>query len=105
MRLEDDIPVEVSDKGVWQLDELGILRDAEELSGIKLTWMHLSRARRWQKTPITAVLRPRDEWNWSTAKVARAACDVCGVEMGMRWIGESGSPNVVWVCDTCRRRT
>jgi hypothetical protein len=103
MRLEDDAPVELSDKGAWQLDEIQILRDAEEVSGIKLTWMHLSRAQRWQKAPITAVLRPRDEWNWCTAKVARAACDLCGVEMGKRWISESGAPDPVWVCDTCWR--
>lgn len=105
MRLEEDLPVEVSDKGAWQLDEIRILRDAEEASGIKLTWMHLGRARRWQKAPITAVLRPRDEWNWSTAKVAPAACDSCGVELGKQWIGELGAPDRVWVCDACRRRT
>jgi hypothetical protein len=104
MRLEGDIPVEVSDKGAWQLDEIQILKDAEELSGIKLTWMHLSRARRWQKAPITAVIRAGGEWNWSTARVAPAACDSCGVEMGKRWIGPPGTPGSVWVCESCWRR-
>jgi hypothetical protein len=103
IRREDALPVEVSDKGAWQLDENRILRDAEEISGTKLTWMHLSRARRWHKAPITGVLRSGDEWNWCMAKVAAAACDSCGIEAGNRWIGESSSDRV-WVCETCAAR-
>lgn len=95
MRSEADIPVAVSDKGAWQLDENRILSDAQEVSGMKLTWMHLSRARRWQKAPITAVILPGDEWNWSVAKVTLAACDSCGVEAGKRWITEPNTTDQI----------
>ena len=101
MRLEGDVPVEVSDKGNWQLDEIQILRDAEGTSGVKLTWMHLNRARRWQRTSITAVFRSPGKWHWCTAKVLLAACDFCGIEMGERWDDDRGLPDPVWVCADC----
>jgi hypothetical protein len=101
MRSVSNIPVAVTDKGVWQLDEIGILRDAQEVSGIKLTWMHLGRARRWQKAPVLAVFRQGEEWNWCVAEVARAACESCGVEAGTQWINDRNTPSQVWVCKTC----
>lgn len=104
MYSEDDRPVAVSDKGAWQLDESRILEDAQELSGIKLTWMHLNRAQRWDKVPITAVLRSRNKWNWCIAQVVPAACDLCSIEVGARWISEPGSLDRVWICETCAGR-
>ena len=103
MRCEFRVPVEVADKGAWQLDENRILTDAKEVSGVKLTWMHLSRAERWQKTPFMAVLRPNGGWNWCIAKVVPAACDSCGVEVGVRWVCEVGSLYQLWFCKTCAR--
>jgi hypothetical protein len=101
MRREADIPVAVSDKGAWQLDENRILSDAQEVSGIKLTWLHLSRALRWQKAPITAVILTGQEWSWSVAKVTLAACDSCGIEVGNRWITEANTAEQAWVCEKC----
>jgi hypothetical protein len=98
---EAGIPVEVSDKGAWQLDENRILSDAQEVTMTKLTWRHLNRSRRWQKAPITTVFRPGDEWNWCIAKVAPAACDSCGIQVGKHWITAPGTSNRIWICETC----
>jgi hypothetical protein len=101
MRLENGIPIEVSDKGAWMLDEKRILSDAEEASGIKLTWMHSNRSKRWRKAPILAILRPNNEWSWCMAKVAPAACDFCGVNIGKLWTGAPGTPDRAWKCGAC----
>ena len=98
---EAGIPVEVTDKGAWQLCEDRILSDAQEATMTKLTWMHLNRSRRWQKTPFSAVLRPHNEWSWCIAKVAQAACDSCGIQLGKHWITVPGTSNRIWMCETC----
>ena len=105
MRREAEIPVAVSDKGACQPDENQILSDAQEVSGGKLTWMRLSRARRWRKAPITAVPRRVDEWIWCIARVTPAARDLCGIAPGKRWTAEVDSPNRVWVSEMCTARS
>lgn len=101
MRTENGIPVEVSDKGASHLDEIQILQNAEEISGIKLTWMYLNRARRWKETSIFSIFRRGAEADWNMAKVLSFACEACGVEKGKRWFGEFDDRNRVWVCDGC----
>jgi hypothetical protein len=98
---EARVPTKVSDKGAWQLDENSILADAQEASGVKLTWKRLNRAERWQKTSLTAVFRLCDEWNWCIAEVLPAACESCGVDAGERTIVDPRTLEELWVCEAC----
>ncbi|MBK6414144.1 hypothetical protein [Sphingopyxis sp.] len=104
MCCECGIPFAVADKGAWQLDENRILEGAKEISGVKLTWLHLNRAKRWHKAPLTSALRPGGVWTWCIAEVAPAACDSCGVVAGVRWVGESAAPDRIWACNACADR-
>ena len=101
MRLSGEIPVEVTDKGAWQLDENQILAQSQEVAGFKLTWLYACRGRPWRKAPLLAVFRT-GEWNWPLARVALSACESCGIEAGTQWVIEKDTSDRSWVCDGCR---
>lgn len=101
VELEDGIPVRITDKGAWSLDENKILAEAAELTGCKLTW-NLDRARRWRHNTLLSVFRAGLIWRWCLARVLRDACEECGTEVGVRWMRLAGQ-QPRWVGEDCAR--
>jgi hypothetical protein len=104
VEVEDRIPIRVSDKGWWNLDENQILGEAAKLTGTKLTWGDLDRSRRWTKAGLRGIFSGSDKWRWCFAKVLLAPCDMCGDDAGVRWILLPGEELRRWSCEACSRQ-
>jgi hypothetical protein len=103
VELKDGVPVRVSDKGRWGLDENRILSDAAAQTGVKLTWAYLNRSKRWRYGNFFRSFLPGNAWDWCIASVLRAGCDLCASGAGVKWVPLSGEEVPAWVCEPCSR--
>jgi len=95
-------PVRITDKGRWNLDENTLLAEAAELTGMQLTWTH-NRGSRWRRNGLLAMFRPGTASHWSLARVFVCACELCGDEVGVRWMKVIGETAPGWVGESCAR--
>ena len=104
VELKGGIPVRITDKGNWTLDENKILAEAAELTEAKLTW-NSDRARRWRHNSLLSTFRPGLTWQWCLARVLRDACELCGNEVGVRWMKVIDQRSPGWVGEDCARES
>jgi hypothetical protein len=103
VQVKDGTPVQVTDRGRWDLDETEILSQAAALTRTRLTWGDLDRSKRWRRAGRARALTGSATWPWCFAIVLPAACEVCGSNAGRRWAHLPGEPSSIWICDPCRR--
>jgi hypothetical protein len=99
VQVKDGIPLQVSDKGRWNLEETQILAEAAKLTGSKITWRRLERWRRWQEAGLLSIFSESNRYRWSCAEVVREVCELCGSEVGSKWVRLQGQD--VWSCESC----
>jgi hypothetical protein len=102
VELKDGVPVRITDKGNGSFDENKILAEAAELTECKLTWS-LDRATRWRRNSLLSVFRRGLIWSWCLARVLRDACELCGNEVGVRWMKVVDQQSPGWVGEDCAR--
>ena len=103
VEIKESIPVRVSDKGNWTLEETAILAAAARHSGMKLTWATDDRSTRWRRDSILSVLRGGNVWSWCYARVLRVACELCGQEPGTQLRKIVGQDELAWVGEECAK--
>ena len=97
--MNNGVPVTVTDKGRWELDETQILKDAAEATCCKLEWAELSRSKRWKSSSFNWFIFAKR--NWSMAKILRCACEACGNEKGITYIDVKDQR--LWLGNLCKR--
>jgi hypothetical protein len=105
VEMKGGIPVRVSDKGHRTLDEAKILSAAAQLTGTKLTWGGGDRAKRWRPNNLLTVFRRDNFSEWCLARVLVAVCELCGDEVGTRWVKLVGESDPGWVGESCARES
>jgi len=105
VRVKNDVPVEVSDQGRWNLDEGQILTEAGKVTSSKITWFSLHRWQRWQAPGLLSIFSRGNMYRWSVAKVVPEACEQCGCKAGVKWVQAGLGDEVVWCCEACAVKT
>ena len=103
VQIKNGIPIKVSDKGRWDLEEGQILAEVVEFTESKITWRDLDRSKRWRKAGLFSILTKSDRWRWNLANVIRMACENCGCDVGTCWVQPPDQENTMWICDACAR--
>lgn len=103
LMIKNGWPFMITDKGAWSIDELSLLREAENFSGFKLNYT-CSRARRWRQSRIIEALFKIKGigWNWCLAKVFSGACERCGDEAGSFWWPDPEGGSDYWIGTGCK---
>jgi len=102
VEIDDGIPVRITDKGRWNLDEDTILAEAAGLTGMQLTWTW-SRGPRWRRNGLLAMFRRGTLEHWRLARVLVGVCELCGDEVGVRWMKVTDGTQPGWVGESCAR--
>ena len=103
VKMKGGFPVQVTDKGHWNLDENGILAEAARKTGMKLTWGTQDRTKRWRRGSTLKLFLGFDVWRWSFATVLLAPCEECGNDAGIKWVEVPGGPPW-WICERCYQK-
>ncbi len=103
VEMKDGIPVRVSDKANWILDDNKILAEAAQQTGMKLTWAGRGRSQRWRSNNLLTMFRLGNYSRWCLARVLVEACELCGDEVGVRWMKAIGDDSPAWVGEECAR--
>jgi len=102
VEIKDGVPVRITDKGRWNLDENTILAEAAKLTGMHLTWTW-GRASRWRHNSFLTIFHRWSTHHWSLARVFVGACELCGDEVGARWMKVIGEDSPSWIGEDCAR--